>query len=276
MCEVERVNVFGGTGFIGSRYVNTYPTCVVNDRNDYVPKSNNILYFISTVDNYNVFNDVHVDIHTNLTVLMNVLSNIQDKQNTVFNFISSWFVYGDTDLPAREDSYCKPKGFYSITKRTAEQLLISYCETFGIKYRILRLANVVGVGDQKVSKKKNAIVHMINELKKNNPVNLYDGGDLYRDVIDLDDCITAINLVLEKGEVNSVYNIGNGIPVKLLDIIERAKVILNSNSVLNSIETPQFHKIVQVKSMYMDNSKLKVLGYSQKFSIDDIIKRIIS
>lgn len=273
---MEPVNIFGGTGFIGSRYVKTYPRCVVNERNDYVPKSNNILYFISTVDNYNVFNDVHVDIHTNLTVLMNVLSNIQDKQNTIFNFISSWFVYGDTDLPAREDSCCNPKGFYSITKRAAEQLLVSYCETFKIKYRILRLANVVGKGDNKVSKKKNAIVHMINELKINNPISLYDGGDLYRDVIDLDDCIAAINLVLESGKINSIYNIGNGVPVKLLDLIERAKTILNSDSKINSIETPEFHKIVQVKSMYMDNTKLKALGYSQKFSIDDIIERVIS
>lgn len=272
---MEPLNVFGGTGFIGSRYVTTYSNCVTNDRNDYIPKSNDILYFISTVDNYNVFNDVHIDIHTNLTVLMNVLSNIQDKQNTVFNFISSWFVYGDTELPAKESSPCNPKGFYSITKRTAEQLLISYCETFGIKYRILRLANVIGKGDQKVSKKKNAIVHMIDELKQNNPINLYDGGDLYRDVIDIDDCVRAINLVITTGELNTIYNIGNGTPVKLLNIIETARLLIKSSSTINYIESPDFHKIVQVKSMYMDTTRLKFLGYTPNFSISDIIHRII-
>lgn len=271
---MERVNVFGA-GFVGGYYVRHNPSCVVNARNDYVPKTNNILYFISTVDNYNVFSDPHLDIETNLNTLVRVLSNITDRENTVFNFISSWFVYGDTDLPAREDSYCNPKGFYSITKRAAEQLLISYCKTFGIRYRILRLANVVGGTDNKVSKKKNAIVYMINELKHNRPLDVYDNGELYRDVIDVDDCIRAIDLVLTKGDLNTIYNIGNGIPVKLADIIDEAKQLINSTSEITSVDTPEFHKIVQVKSMYMDNSKLKSLGYTPRYSVTDIINKLL-
>jgi nucleoside-diphosphate-sugar epimerase len=227
------------------------------------------------VDNYNVFTNPQLDIQTNLTVLVNVLSNIVDKENTIFNFISSWFVYGDTDLPAREDSYCNPKGFYSITKRTAEQLLISYCQTFGIKYRILRLANVVGTSDTKVSSKKNAIVHMINQLKNNEQVKLYDNGDLYRDVIYIDDCINAIDLVITQGEINSIYNIGNGVPVKLSDIVFDAKKMTNSTSEIIPVEAPAFHKIVQVKSMYMDTTKLKSLGYVQQYSITDIINKLL-
>ena len=115
--------------------------------------------------------------------MIKVLENIKNKNNTTFNFISSWFVYGNTDLPAHEESYCDPRGFYSITKRAAEQLLISYCETYEIKYRILRLANVIGTGDKKVSKKKNALTYLINELKQDNAINLYSDGDLYRDYI---------------------------------------------------------------------------------------------
>ncbi len=274
---METVNVFGGTGFIGSHYVGTYPNCIVNKRNDYTVRTNNILYFISTVDNYNIFTNPHLDIDTNLTTLINVLETIPPEQrsSTTFNFISSWFVYGDTDLPAKETSYCNPKGFYSITKRTAEQLLISYCETYNINYRILRLANVVGISDQKASPKKNAIVHMIKMLKEHNPIKLYDGGELYRDIIDMEDCVHAIHLVLQKGELNTVYNISNGIPVKFIDIIERAKELTKSTSTITFVETPQFHKIIQVKSMYMDNSKLTSLGYTPKYCIDDIIKRIV-
>lgn len=273
---MEQLNVFGGKGFVGSRFVTLTPDCIVNERNDYQVKSKNILYFISTIDNYNVFTDPYVDINTNLTTLVRVLSSIKegDRPFTTFNFISSWFVYGDTDWPAREISPCNPKGFYSITKRTAEQLLISYCQTFGIQYRILRLANVVGSTDPKASKKKNAIVHMIKELKENRPIKLYDRGNVYRDIIDLDDCISAINLVLQRGNLNDIYNIGNGKPVLLGEFMNRAKKLLDSTSEIGYMDTPDFHKFVQVKSMYMNNDKLKELGYVPRYSLEEIIWRI--
>ena len=108
-----------------------------------------------SVDNYNVFKDITLDVETNLKVLCEVLENCK-KEGIVFNFVSSWFVYGDVPLPAREEYYCKPTGFYSITKKAAEDLIISFCKTFGTEYRILRLCNVLGRGDGKVSAKKNA------------------------------------------------------------------------------------------------------------------------
>lgn len=273
---MEPLTVLGGKGFVGSRYVTLTPNCIVNERNDYQVKSRNILYFISTIDNYNIFTDPYLDIDTNLTTLIRVLTSIkeEDRPFTTFNFISSWFVYGDTEWPARESSPCNPKGFYSITKRAAEQLLISYCQTFGIHYRILRLANVAGSTDPKASKKKNAIVHMIKELKENRPIQLYENGNVYRDIIDIDDCVSAINLVLKYGTLNTVYNIGNGKPVLLGEFMKRARKILGSTSEIGSIDTPEFHKFVQVKSMYMNNDKLKELGYQPRYSLEETIWRI--
>ena len=157
---MNKINVFGGTGFIGGRFCELYTNDVVkNDRNDYIPQTDNILYFISTIDNYNIHKDLHIDIDTNLTILMDVLTHIKERPNTIFNFVSSWFVYGQNDkIPFKEDDLeCNPTGFYSITKRSAEQLIISFCNTFGVKYRIFRLANVLGEGDMKISKKKNAL-----------------------------------------------------------------------------------------------------------------------
>lgn len=273
---MDKLTVFGGTGYIGSKYVSTYPDCIVKSRDDYVPETNNVLYFISTVHNYNVFTDPHLDINTNLHLLINTLSNISDRENMVFNFISSWFVYGDTDLPARETSVCNPKGFYSITKRAAEQLLISYCETFGIKYRILRLANVVGGNDTKISRQRNALEYMIQQLKNNEPVKLYDGGELFRDFIHVEDCVRAINTVVSIGELNTIYNIGNGVPVKLLDAITLAKMLSNSDSKISPTEAAPFHKVVQVKSMYMENTKLKELGYKPKYTWEDIILDLVN
>jgi nucleoside-diphosphate-sugar epimerase len=276
------INVFGGSGFVGNRYVELtanpeYTNIIVNDREDYEIKNNvtDVVYFISTIDNYHVHTDLHIDIDTNLTTLMYVLESLKGKGDITFNFISSWFVYGDVPLPAKEDSYCDPKGFYSITKRCAEQLIISFCETFNIKYRILRLANVLGKTDHKVSKKKNAIQYMINEIANNRDVDLYDGGMVYRDYIHVDDVAQAINLVIEKGATNQIYNIGNGQEIYLKDALEYAVKSSGSTSKLNTVPPAEFHKIVQTKNMVLDNTKIENLGYLPKYNIYQIIDTLV-
>ena len=65
-------------------------------------------------------------------------------------------------------------------------------------------------------------------------------------------------------------------PVKLLDVINFAKTVTNSNSPVVGIDTPHFHSVVQVKSMYLDNSKLKKLGYVPQYKIEDIITEVIN
>jgi len=270
---MEQVNVLGA-GFVGGRFCEMTPNVIVNDRNDYEVKSNNVLYFISTIDNYNVHTNPYLDIDTNLTTLIKTLESCKGKDVT-FNFVSSWFVYGNVPLPAKEDSYCDPKGFYSITKRAAEQLLISYCETFGIKYRILRLANVLGETDTKVSKKKNALQYMINLVKNNEDVSLYDGGQAFRDYIYVDDAVDAIKLVMEKGNTNEIYNIGNGFSWTIVSLIKYAIEKSNSKSKMLSIETADFHKVVQATNMVLDVTKLKQLGFEPNYSIADIIDKLI-
>jgi nucleoside-diphosphate-sugar epimerase len=268
------LSVFGGNGFVGGNYSRMFPDKVIKiDRDSRVPRSKDILYFISTVDNYNVFADLTVDVDTNLKILCEVLENCKDS-NITFNFISSWFVYGDAILPAKEHANCNPKGFYSITKRAAEQLLISFCETYKVNYRILRLCNVYGVGDQKVSRKKNAIQYMIDLLRDDEDVFLYEYGMHVRDVMHKDDVCRAIDLIVEKGNLNEIYNIGSGQPTRIYDIISRAKTYLNSNSAIKSIEPPEFHKIVQSTNFWMDVSKLKNLGFEQQISLDEGIKTL--
>ena len=261
--------LFRSSGFVGTRFCDLHPNFIVRqDREERKPKTKEILYFISTVDNYNVHSNITLDVETNLKVLCEVLDFCRDP-NIIFNFVSSWFVYGETQLPAKEEYYCKPTGFYSITKKTAEDLLISFCKTYGVKYRILRLCNVYGVGDKKISKKKNAIQYMINLLKNNEEVSLYDNGEPIRDLMYIDDVCEAINLVLEKGDHNQIYNIGSGIPVNIGKVIDIAKNILKSKSKIKYIDAPDFHKIVQSKDFWMDTSKLKSLGFEQKISLPD-------
>lgn len=268
------INIFG-CGFVGGEFAKQFPNnVIINGREDLVPKSNKILYFISTVDNYNIYDNPHLDIDTNLSILISVLENCKNLYGNEFefNFVSSWFVYGKVPFPAKEDSTCNPQGFYSITKRCAEQLLMSYCSTFHIPYRILRLANVIGVGDQKVSKKKNALQYMIKQLVLGEEISLYE-GKILRDLIDVRDVAKALDLILSTGNLNEVYNVGNGIGYSFEDIVYEIQR-LKGRGKIKRIPIPEFHKTIQVKDFFLDTSKIKELGYYPSFDIMNTLSEI--
>ena len=261
MTNMNDISVFGSTGYIGSTFCEMYYDKVVRvPREDKTFNTNQNLYFISTTTNQNVFNNIHVDIDTNLSLFMDILSKCKGR-DVIFNFISSGFVYGNDIIDYKEWYNCNPTGFYSITKRTAEQLLISYCKTFGIKYRILRIGNVYGL-DKTVTPGKNVLGYMISLLKKNQTIKLFDGGNYLKDYMSVRDVCRAINLVLERGEVNEIYNIASGSSQSFRSIIKNAKKIIGSQSELIDVPTPEEQRYIQVKNMTLNTEKLQSLGFT--------------
>ena len=271
---IEKISVYGGTGFIGSSFCNLFSDQILKiPREDREPQSKDILYFISTTTNYNVFEDLHVDINTNLNLLMEVLEHCKGE-DIIFNFVSSGFVYGLDVIDAKETDLPDPRGFYSITKRTAEQLLISFCETFGCKYRIFRLANVYGT-DKTVSPKKNVLGFLINKLKNNEDIQLYEGGLVLRDYMHVDDVSRAIKCIIDSGSENQIYNIATGQPQYFCDIIQLAVDKLpDSKSKILSIETPEFYAKTQAKNFSLNIQKLKEFNFEPNISLSVGIEQL--
>jgi len=271
--SMNKISVFGGTGFIGGTFCKLYSKDVILiPRNNRQPESKELLYFISTTTNQSVFSNLHVDIDTNLSFFVDVLQNCKDKEVT-FNFISSGFVYGNDIIDAKETDCCNPTGFYSITKRCAEQLLISYCETYGIKYRILRVGNVYGL-DKTISPGKNVLGYMINLLKKDKDITLYNGGDYLKDYMFVEDICRSIKVILNNGNINQIYNIASGTSMTFRNIIETAKDILQSKSNLISIPFPKEQEYIQIKNMTLNTSKLESLGFTSIMNLDMGLKKL--
>jgi nucleoside-diphosphate-sugar epimerase len=257
----DKISVFGGTGFIGNVFCKLYPkdTIIIpRESKDFNTKE--VLYFISTTTNQSIFKDLHVDIDTNLKLFVDFLSNCKNRDVTI-NFISSGFVYGNDIVDAKETDCCNPTGFYSITKRCAEQLLISFCETFKIKYRIFRIGNVYGL-DKTISPGKNVLAYMVRLLKEDKQIKLYDGGNFLKDYMFVEDICKSIKLIIDSGNINEVYNISSGESLSFRKIIENAKSIVNSSSEIVDVLIPPDQEFIQVKNMTLNNDKLKSLGFS--------------
>jgi nucleoside-diphosphate-sugar epimerase len=270
----EPISVYGATGFVGSEFCRQTDLPVLKiPREDRKPQSKELLYFISTTHNYHVFDDILRDVNVNLKVLLEVLDHLREG-SFVFNFISSWFVYGDTPLPATEESECHPRGFYSITKRAAEQLLISFCETFGLHYRIFRLCNAYGPGDRGASQQKNALQFLIRKLRNHEDVSLYHGGMFFRDYLHVSDVARAIDLCLKKAPLDHTMNIGSGQKLLFRDLIQLAHDLTGSKGQILSMDPPPFHRAVQVKDFYMDTRRLRELGFEPRVSVQEGIAEL--
>lgn len=271
----RKVSVFGASGFVGSRFCALFPELAHAEARDAEsPAHDEILYLISTTHNYHVYEDLEIDIATNLTRLMRVLERCRTRDFTL-NFVSSWFVYGtQTELPARESAVCRPQGFYSITKKCAEDLLASFCRTFHKNYRILRLSNVYGPGDR-FSKRKNALQYMIQRLVRDEPVELYAAGTPVRDYLYVDDVCRGLELCMRSAPIGEVTNVGSGAPVRLGDLIYYCRDRLGSKSVITSIDPPEFHRTVQAHDFWLDTTRLQSLGYRPEVSIHAGLDRVM-
>jgi nucleoside-diphosphate-sugar epimerase len=266
MNNKDKISVYGGTGFIGGTFCRMYSDeVIIIEKNNRRPESRNILYFISTTTNYNFYNDLFVDINTNLNILIEVLQHCKD-QDITFNFISSGFVYGPDILDSKETDNCNPRGVYSITKRTAEQLLIEFCEHYDVKYRILRIASVYGT-DKTISPKKNVLGYMINLLKENKDITLYDGGNFIKDYTHVDDICRALKIVINNKEVNQIYNIASGFSISFRELILTAKEFTKSQSKIISIPGPEKYKSIQGKNFTLNTDKLKSLGFKPEIGL---------
>jgi nucleoside-diphosphate-sugar epimerase len=271
----RRVSVFGASGFVGSRFCALFPELAhAEPRDAETPVHDEILYLISTTHNYHVYEDLEIDIDTNLKRLMRVLERCRNRDFTL-NFVSSWFVYGtQTELPAKESALCQPQGFYSITKKCAEDLLGSFCRTFHKRYRILRLSNVYGPGDR-FSKRKNALQYMIQRLVRHEPIELYAAGTPVRDYLYVDDVCRGLELCMRKAPLGEITNVGSGEPSRLADLIDYCRDRLGSKSQITSIDPPEFHRTVQAHDFFLDTTRLKSLGFSPEIDVFTGLDRVM-
>lgn len=265
----NELSLFGGTGFIGKNFQKLWADLrgdgaglYVRDRwmrRPYPGVNTDTLWMISTVHNYNVFDDATLDVKTNLVALTEGLESHRRNGFTgVFNFVSSWFVYGDHGTQdVTENLSCYPQGFYSITKRAAEQLVMSYCETFNMKYRILRYCNTLGPGDTPTAK-KNALQFLINKMKNQEDIDIYNDGRFYRNYMHVEDVCRATMAVMDRGKVNTIYNIGHPEHDLFINHILYVRDRMGYSGKINYIPPKDFHKQVQTTSFRMDTNRLQL------------------
>ena len=236
--------VTGAAGFIGSNYVrwllaNTDHTVTVFDKLTYAGNLESINDLVDAPDGRCAFvqgdicdrdaveaalpgHDIvvhfaaesHVDrsiedpyafVHTNVFGT-NVLCDVARRSDIErFVHISTDETYGSIDVGSfQESDRLVPRSPYSAAKAGSDLIALSYVTTYGLPVVVTRCSN--NYGPYQFPEK--LIPLFTTNLLDGHKVPLYGDGGNIRDWIHVEDHNRAVQVVLEKGEIGEVYNIG--------------------------------------------------------------------
>lgn len=138
-----------------------------------------------------------------------------------FHQVSTDEVYGDLpldrpDLFFTEDTPIHTSSPYSSSKAGADLLVMAYYRTYGLPVTITRCSN--NYGPYHFPEK--LIPLMIINALHDKPLPVYGEGINVRDWLYVEDHCKAIDLILQKGRVGEVYNIGGHNEMRNIDIVE--------------------------------------------------------
>lgn len=241
---MKKILVTGGAGFIGNCFIrhilNKYPDYKVINL-DALTYAGNIANLDDVKDNPNytfvhgnicdknlvadLMTDVdtivnfaaesHVDrsitgpeifIDTNVKGTLNLLQNAKNNGIERFLQVSTDEVYGSLGKTGYfyETTPLAPNSPYSASKASADMLVRAYHETYGMPTLNTRCSN--NYGPYQYPEK--LIPFFISLLLKDEKVPVYGDGMNVRDWLYVYDHCEAIDVVLHKGKIGEIYNIG--------------------------------------------------------------------
>ncbi|ACL22471.1 dTDP-glucose 4,6-dehydratase [Desulfitobacterium hafniense DCB-2] len=126
-----------------------------------------------------------------------------------YHQVSTDEVYGDLpldrpDLFFTEETPIQTSSPYSASKASADLLVQAYHRTYGIPVTISRCSN--NYGPYHFPEK--LIPLMIANVLNDKPLPVYGTGENVRDWLYVEDHCSAIDLIIHKGRVGEIYNIG--------------------------------------------------------------------
>ena len=138
-----------------------------------------------------------------------------------YHQVSTDEVYGDLpldrpDLFFTEETPLHASSPYSASKAGADLLVLAYHRTFGLPVTISRCSN--NYGPYHFPEK--LIPLMIANCLNDRPLPVYGKGENVRDWLYVEDHCKAIDLIVRRGRVGEVYNVGGHNEMRNIDIVK--------------------------------------------------------
>ena len=203
-------------------------------------------------------------IDANVRATLNILK-IAQQWNARFLHVSTDEVYdalGEDDDSFVESMMLAPNNVYAATKTSAEMLVRAFNKTNLVDTVITRCCNNYGPRQHKEKLLPKTILNALAEQ----PIPVYGAGDNIREWIHVDDHCRAIWHAYNHGQSGEVYNIGSGVEITNLQLVNHILELTDRPATLiEFVEDRKGHDF-----RYSINcDKLKDLGWSPEISSHD-------
>lgn len=226
-------------------------------------------------------------IYDNIQISSNIIkASHSSGVQKLINLGSSCIYPKDADIPIKEEYLLtgvleNTNEPYAIAKIAALKMCEAFYQQYGSNFYSLMPCNLYGPGDNfdlQTSHVLPAFINKVNaaKLSNSNSVEVWGSGNPLREFLYVDDLADAIVFCLESISAKSIYssgishlNCGSEDEVSIRDLLENIKQIIGYEGEVTfdpSKPDGTFRK-------KMDNSRIKNLGYSQKHTLKEGLKK---
>ncbi|KAM2489457.1 hypothetical protein PS1_046451 [Malus domestica] len=181
-----------------------------------------------------------------------------------FVHVSTDEVYGETNEGAvvgnHEASQLLPTNPYSATKAGAEMLVMAYGRSYGLPVITTRGHNVYGRNQFP----EKMIPKFILLAMQGKPLPVHGYGSSVRSYLYCEDVAEAFEVILHRGEVGHVYNIGTKKERRVVDVAKEICHLfsLNPDTHVKFVKNRPFND----RRYFLDDQTLKNMGWSERTS----------
>jgi len=308
---LRNLMVTGGAGFIGSNFarymLEKYAGCaiIVYDKLTYAGNLDNLkdlsdrfadryafvhgdicdavkvreviqTYDVDTLINFAA--ETHVDrsimdpdafIQTDVYGTYVLLEATREFELERYHQISTDEVYGHVPEGfAKETDPVAPRSPYAASKASADMMVNAYHVTYGLPVTITRGANNIGPYQYPEKVVPLFVTNALDDL----PLPLYGDGLQVRDYQYVLDHCEAIDLVLQKGEIGGIYNIGTGTEMRNIDM---TRLVLERLDKPESLIQPVRDRPGHDRRYALDVTKICELGWEPKHTCEAAIEKTV-
>ena len=236
-----------------------------------------VLHFAAQSHVQNSFNDsldYTLDNILGTHTLLECCKNYKNIKKIIH--VSTDEVYGESldDDMKHEASVLYPTNPYAATKAGAELIAMSYIKSYNLPITITRGNNVYGPNQYP----EKLIPLFIKQLKENTQVTIQGDGSARRSFLHVEDTCSAFDIILHKGVIGEIYNIGTNPGESEYTVMEIAQKLVKEikgtddfQSYVRFIADRPFND----SRYFISNEKLKNLGWEIKIKFDDGIKMLL-